>query len=321
MRHRNTGILALSLVCILLLGGVVYTVGKDRKIEKTKEAQQTEQSQSGIVEIAGEKYKRNPELQTILFLGIDQEARADLHHNPGENGQSDSLNLLVLDKEKKTAQIVQISRDSMVDIDIYDINGEKLMTEEGQIALQYAYGDGEEESCRLTSEKVADLMYGVEVDSYVSLTLKGMAVAVDELGGITLTVPEDYTEIHHDFQKGRTVTLDGTLAELYIRSRNTEILDSNNQRMERQAQFMTALAGKLQSISGNRQYLTLYEKLEPYMVTNMTAEEMKKLSEYQVVEEMLKIPGEVVEKEGRAQFIVDNEAWKAMIMELFFIKI
>ena len=59
----------------------------------------------------------------------------------------------------------------MVGIDIYDVTGNKLMTEEGQIALQYAYGDGAEESCRLTSEKVSDLMYGVNVDSYFSLTL------------------------------------------------------------------------------------------------------------------------------------------------------
>ena len=99
-------------------------------------------------------------------MGVDKKEKADLGNNPGENGQSDSLNLLVLNKEEKTAQIIQISRDSMVGIDIYDVTGNRLMTENGQIALQYAYGDGAEESCRLTSEKVSELMYGVNVDSY-----------------------------------------------------------------------------------------------------------------------------------------------------------
>ena len=42
-------------------------------------------------------------------MGVDKEEKADLGNNPGENGQSDSLNLLALNKEEKTAQIIQIS--------------------------------------------------------------------------------------------------------------------------------------------------------------------------------------------------------------------
>ena len=52
--------------------------------------------QSGIIEEDGKKYKLNPDIKTVLFMGVDKEEKADLGNNPGENGQSDSLNLLHL---------------------------------------------------------------------------------------------------------------------------------------------------------------------------------------------------------------------------------
>lgn len=151
MKNRNLVIVILAVICAGLLAGVVYTVtkgksGTQKKQEASAEAGADEtESQSGIIEEDGKKYKLNPDIKTVLFMGVDKEEKADLGNNPGENGQSDSLNLLVLNKEEKTAQIIQISRDSMVGIDIYDVTGNRLMTENGQIALQYAYGDGAEE--------------------------------------------------------------------------------------------------------------------------------------------------------------------------------
>ena len=318
MKNKNTVIGILVIVCLLLLAAVGYTVVNDKKEKENLISNGKGESQSGIVTVNGKKYKRNSDVHTVLFMGIDKSEKAELHRTPGENGQSDSLNLLAVNRAEKTAQIIQISRDSMVNIDIYGASGEKLMSEEGQIALQYAYGDGEEESCRLTSKKVSELMYGVEIDSYVSLTMDGMIAASDELGGITLTVPADYTAIDPGFAKGETLTLNGEMAEKYVRSRDIEALDSNNQRMERQAQFMQALIVKLQGLGSNSRYLSLYEKMEPYMVTNMTAEEMMELSEYEIASDMMKVPGEVIEKDGHAQYIVDNKKLQQIILKVFY---
>ena len=251
-------------------------------------------------------------------MGIDKNAKSDMGDRAGENGQSDSLNLLIVDRETKKAQILQISRDSMVDIDIYSASGEKMISEPGQIALQYAYGDGEEESCRLTAGKVSELLYGVNVDSYLSLTMEGMVKAADAIGGVTMTVPEDYTWIDPAFSKGATLTMDGEMVEKYVRSRDTEVLDSNVQRMERQSQFMGALIEKLQNVKETSNYLSLYQQMEPYMVTNMTADEMKSLSEYDIDTNTLEVPGEVILKDGHAQFIIDNEALRKIILKTFY---
>lgn len=319
---NNKFIAILVIVCVILLCGVGYTIlnGKNKDETRDVPASSTDAAEksSDTIVVDGVEYRLNTNIQTVLFMGIDKNAKSDMGDRAGENGQSDSLNLLIVDRETKKAQILQISRDSMVDIDIYSASGEKMISEPGQIALQYAYGDGEEESCRLTSGKVSELLYGVNVDSYLSLTMEGMVKAADAIGGVTMTVPEDYTWIDPAFSKGATLTMDGEMVEKYVRSRDTEVLDSNVQRMERQSQFMGALIEKLQNVKETSNYLSLYQQMEPYMVTNMTADEMKSLSEYDIDTNTLEVPGEVILKDGHAQFIVDNEALRKIILKTFY---
>lgn len=321
MKNKSKTLIILAVLCLVLVSAVIFTVLKKGKQEDksiiSKKPVSTD-TQGQYITYKGMKYKQNPDIRTMLFLGIDKLAKADLNNSPGENGQSDSLNLLIMNSKTNEAEILQISRDSMIDIDIYSADGQKMMTEQGQIALQYAYGDGEEKSCRLTAEKVSGLLFNTSIDSYLSLTMEGMVVATDAIGGIALTVPDDYTSIDPAFAMGQTITLDGELAEKYVRSRDTDVLDSNNQRMERQSQFMGALIQKLQEINGNTEYALLYQKLEPYMITNMTADELKKVSEYAVSPNMLKVPGEIIEKDGHAQYIVDNDKLQDMIINLFY---
>lgn len=319
---NNKFIAILAIVCVILLCGVGYTIlnGKNKDETRDVPASSTDAAEksSDTIVVDGREYRLNTNIQTVLFMGIDKNAKSDMGDRAGENGQSDSLNLLIVDRETKKAQILQISRDSMVDIDIYSASGEKMISEPGQIALQYAYGDGEEESCRLTAGKVSELLYGVNVDSYLSLTMEGMVKAADAIGGVTMTVPEDYTWIDPAFSKGATLTMDGEMVEKYVRSRDTEVLDSNVQRMERQSQFMGALIEKLQNVKETSNYLSLYQQMEPYMVTNMTADEMKSLSEYDIDTNTLEVPGEVILKDGHAQFIVDNEALRKIILKTFY---
>lgn len=193
-----------------------------------------------------------------------------------------------------------------------------MMSEPGQIALQYAYGDGKKQSCRLTTEKVSELLYGVDIQSYLSLTLDGMVKAADAIGGVALTVPEDYTSIDPAFVKGQTLTMDGRMVEKYVRSRDTEVLDSNVQRMQRQSQFMEALIEKLQSIEERDRYVSLYQEMEPYMVTNMTADDMIQLAEYEIDSETMEVPGEVILKDEHAQYIVDNKNLQKIILKTFY---
>ena len=322
MKNKNSYMVILVVICALLLGGVGYTLVRDKEKQGSDSAKKTDpssgQTSSDAIVVDGVEYRLNTNIQTVLFMGIDKAAKSDMGGRAGENGQSDSLNLLIADRETKKAQILQISRDAMVDIDIYSASGEKMISEPGQIALQYAYGDGDQESCRLTAGKVSELLYGVHVDSYLSLTMEGMVKAADAIGGITMTIPADYTWIDPAFEEGKMLTMDGEMVERYVRSRDTDVLDSNVQRMQRQSQFMGALIEKLQAVNGTSDYLSLYQQMEPYMVTDMTADEMKALAEYEIDRNTISVPGEVVLKDGHAQYIVDNAQLQEIILKTFY---
>lgn len=321
MKNKGNKILViLGIFCILMIGAVVAVTmsGEKKDYSSDQEKEKTKDTQGQYITYEGRQYEKNPDVKTVLFLGIDKESDAMLAKTPGESGQSDSINLLVMNTKEKTAQFLQISRDTMTQVDIYDISGNQLATEEGQIALQYAYGDGKEKSCRLTSEKVSDLLYGIDINHYFSLTVEGIAVAADALGGIELTVPEDYTYIDPVFEKGATVTLMGEQAEKYVRKRDMSNLEGNNDRMERQSQFMKVLMDELRSIDSDRQYMALYSQMNPYLVTNMTADEMKDLADYQVSEEFIKLPGTFTEGENHAQFHPDEAALKDLVMKWFY---
>lgn len=325
MKNKKIQMLVLGIVCLLLVCGAGYTIYKDKKEEKTVETSGTSKKgeESGTyLTYNGERYKKDASVRTVLFMGVDKTAQAEVESRVGQAGQADSLNLLVMNGDTKEAHIMQISRDSMVDIDVYDESGEKLMTAPGQIALQYAYGDGKERSCRLTGERVSELLGGVRVNGYLSLTLDGIGAAVDAVGGVEITVPMDYTDIDPAFTEGALINMDGAMAERYVRSRDTEELDSNNQRMERQSQFMEALVRKMQSMNlDSEAAASLYNSMSAYMTTNMTADEMWSMTEYTFADDSIVIPGEVTEEGNHAQYIVNKDDLKAILVKCFYKKV
>ena len=89
------------------------------------------------------------------------------------NQQADFLLLLVMDKQHETCTPIQLNRDTMTQIQILGVTGEPAGTFTGQLALAHTYGSGEEDSCENTVLAVENLLYGMEIDHYVSLTMDG----------------------------------------------------------------------------------------------------------------------------------------------------
>ena len=104
-----------------------------------------------------------------------------------------------------------------------------------------AYGDGEDKSCRLVAEAVSQLLEDIPIQKYISSDLSSISQINDLVGGVTVTVPGDDLEyLGARFKKGRTLKLEGEMAEQFVRSRNTEEDFSNAGRMERQKVYLTA---------------------------------------------------------------------------------
>lgn len=312
----------LVIVAVIVLLGVGWIIGgqlqkNNAVIRSNGNAQETESEKT--ITYQGKKYQYKKNLKNILFMGVDKREEVQVQEFAGRGGQSDTILLLVMDKEEKTTQILQISRDSMVNLKIYDIEGTLLAEQKGQLALQYAYGDGEKKSCRLMEDAVSELLYGIPISGYASLNMDGIVSIVNTLGGVPITFSEDYSYVDPAYAKGASVTLDGDAAERFVRYRDIELTGSNNVRMERQTEFMDAMMKAVKSYAQeDNEYDVLLDSVSPYMVTDLTAEEMKELSECKVQEPYQKVPGETVQGEVHDEYHVDDEALYELVLDIFY---
>ena len=316
-RQRKVAIAIGLLLMLIILGMVGYVMWQESRWNQTEQSgQDNELQDERYITYEGQKYEYNYDLRNILFIGVDK-ADEFTEQMSGRGGQADALILLSLDKKNKTISLLEISRDSMTDVEIYGIDGKKLATERLQVALQYAYGDGTKRSCQLTKEAVSNLLYGIPIHSYVALAVDGVPKVTELMGGVELTVPEDYTNIDSDFAKGATIVLKGEQAERYVRYRDINVTGSNNQRMERQTQFIKALAMQLQGKNA-AWYQQLFSGAEEYITTNISTEEMDRLSKYQMSQDIQVVPGVTKQGEVHDEFVVDNEQLQKIIIKSFY---
>ena len=322
LNMKQWAVLAVVFIC-LICAGVFWVCQQHRKnvaaIRSGGDIPDNESSK--IITYDGKSYVYNKNLKTVLFMGVDSREEATVQEYSGTSGQSDTLLVLILNKESKTTDLLAISRNSMVELQLYSIDGEYVTTTTGQIALQYAYGDGEKKSCRLTKEAVSNLLYGIPIDAYVSLNLDGIVSLVSAFGGIEYTFTEDETEIDPEFTKGTTLLMDGAKTERYVRYRDITVTGSNEQRMKRQFKFLRSTFSqvKKKADSDSKMYDILLDSVEPYMVTDMTAEEIKVLSDYDMSDTMNVVPGKIQQGEKYDEYIVDDEELYRLILELFYV--
>ena len=331
MRNRRIIVVAATLIgiAIVAIGTFLFIEWKNRtpvisQMEGADTEMQTSDQSPGAGELCldGDIYTYNSQIRNILFMGIDKQEAMVSEAYAGHGGQADCILLLSLNTRTKEAFALNISRDCMTDIDIYGISGDFIGTEKHQLALQYAYGDGERRSCWLMKKAVSNLLYDLPIHGYISLNLSGFSVINDVLGGVELTIPEDYTFIDPAFTAGVTLRLTGSQAERYVRYRDIEELGSNNGRMERQNQFLKALVGLLKEKTASNPDLVdvLYKAGKSYVATDLSVDEMKALSEYRLDDGYIKVPGETQAGENHDEYVVDEDGLVRLVADMFYTK-
>ena len=318
---RKGLVLALIFLVLLIAGTVLVSIGLKKESEPDWD-DNLSQENIGQITYEGKQYRYNTNLINILFLGIDNSSGMKDDNMPSEAGQSDCLILLTLDKEKKEARILQIPRDTMTEVDVYNVGGNIFTTLQAQIALQYAYCIGGESSCVATKKAVSELLYDLPIDGYLAMDYTSIATVNDAIGGVELTIPKDYTMINPAFQEGVTLKLTGEQAHNYVRWRDTDTSFSNYDRMDRQVQYILAMIDGLQENvkKNNNDYSDLYSLIEKTMVTNLNESQVKQLLEYHLNAKNVEfLPGEAQKGEIYEEFYVNGENLKKMLIETFYI--
>jgi LCP family protein required for cell wall assembly len=210
----------------------------------------------------------------------------------------------------------------MLDMPMLGLGGKRAGNFYGQLALSHTYGSGLEDSAENTLTAVSDLLYGLQMDYYVTLNMDAIGMLNDAVGGVTVEVTEDFSQVDPTITKG-TVTLNRSQAIHYVRSRKDVGAQLNVTRMERQEGYirglMEALLEKVNSSS--RFALDLYEDMAEYTVTNCSPKVLTSIlntcAQYELGG-MSTLPGENVRGERYYEFYPDKEKIFTMVLDLCY---
>ena len=205
------------------------------------------QNQGDLVIYNGHKYQYNKDITSILFMGVDRDKiNTDEEYLKKHGaGQSDTLFLAAVNTSTGKISLDQCFLEiSWRTLRQYDENGKYSGRKLRQLCLAYAYGDGKAKSCKNAVDAVSKVLYGIPIDSYMSINLSAISVLNDAVGGVNVQVIGDLTSVDPTLKEGANVTLLGGQAETYVRSREFDPLDANMARMQRQQQYITAFAQK-----------------------------------------------------------------------------
>lgn len=269
------------------------------------------------------KYEYNDHLSNYLFLGIDRNEPVTQYEVRGGSGQSDAIYLVSYDRVKNTIKVLSIPRDSIVEIHTFSPSGTDLGYSQNHLSIQYAFGDGKDESCRLTKEAVSKLLYNLPIQGYCSVNMDAIPVIAKALGGVEVTVPNNSLEAQYpEFKEGATVTITEANAETFVRYRDIMVAHTAITRMERQKVFLKASAEKAKSLTEKDAnfVVSLYESLQPYMVTNMGNDVFVKLSQATLdsTDKIQDVPGEKVEGEVYDEYHVDKDKLYELLLQMFY---
>jgi len=324
---KSTKIKILNIVVVVLLLTFLTTAGLLllEVWDKRQGAFPTLKVDEDIITYKGDEYVLKESVETFLVLGLDKfegESVADSYNN---DKQSDFLMLFVFDNETKKCAAININRDTMTTVNVLGVAGNKVDTVTKQIALAHTYGNGKDVSCRNVADAVSNVLLGMRVNHYVSLTLDSVAVLNDLVGGVEVTVLDEFTGIDDTLVKGENVTLKGEQALRYIRTRYGLEDSTNSTRMVRQEQYINELYKKMQQniLADDEFIIEASAKMSDYIVSDRSITQLqeliRKFNEYEY-SGIINIDGESKLGEEFMEFYPDRDSVEKIVIELFFEK-
>ena len=212
---------------------------------------------------------------SVLVMGVDESDVRGKEY--GEAIRTDALLLATFNKDSKTVKLLSIPRDTYTYIPI-----EK---KKDKITHAHAFGsakNGKNGGPQASIDAVEKLM-NVPVDYFVKFNFKSFIKIVDDLGGVEVDVPVEFTEqdsndnaeaIH--LEKG-VQKLNGEEALALARTRH---IDSDAMRGQRQQLVIEAILKKLTSVGSVTKVGNIIDDINGQFVTNLTFDDMLSFYKY-----------------------------------------
>jgi len=321
-RKGNRGLVLRLVILLFLLLVLLFSVFQIVRHLKPAPKKEVVLHDPKTVVYEGEEYYPRYDIETLLVMGIDKDGPVCDSGSYNNDGEADALILLVIDHTQECIHMLNLNRDTMAQIPVLGLGGERAGTIYGQLALSHTYGSGLEDSCENTVTAVSDLLGGVRIDHYLAMNMDAVAAANDAIGGVPVTVTEDFSRTGSGIPMGET-TLYGQQALDYIRYRKGVGDELNVSRMERQSQYVDSFVRTLKTAmeNGTVSGMTLYAKTADYIVTDCTANTLATMldryGEYEL-KQIESLPGENKKGGVYMEFYPDQAAVERLVMGLFY---
>lgn len=322
-RHNHIKRLAYYIAILLLVLILMYSGLQILEATVLNSGSQTgSEIASKTITRNGIDYYPRRDITVMMLLGIDQEgpvADSGTYTNPGA---SDAVMLLIFDEKNETWSVLQLNRDTMMEIPVLGIGGKEAGTIHAQLALAHTYGSGLEDSCINTRKAVSNFLGGISIDYYIAMNMDAVAILNDAVGGVAVTVTEDFSDVDATIKKGE-VTLQGEQALNFVRDRKNVGDQKNATRMGRQREYMEgfreALREKLNEDAGF--VAENYSTVAPYLVSdcpiNTLTGMIERYEDYEFIG-IITPEGENTIGDIYYEFHADAEKLDELVIELFY---
>ena len=319
--YKGLGIAAGVLILGIAVIGVVLGMADHYRINSDSSTDSRE-----MITYKNETYVKKGNLETYLIAGIDAPGKVEKVTEYDGTGQCDVLAVIVRDRSTDQCKLLSIDRNTITAVKSLDNDGTYLDTTDIQISLAHAMGFDQQVRAENTVDAVSHLLGDQTIDGYAMVNMGAIQVVNDMVGGVTVTIEDDFSDIDPSMKKGETVTLMGEQAEKYVRSRE-EVADGSNQnRMSRQSTYEEAFkpAFRNKCAENSKFPLEVYHAMEDYMTTNISAKKFCRLAILMSDEnqdEKVAISGTYGLDEDEWQtFTPDEDSLQEAILELFYQK-
>ncbi|MDO4982709.1 MAG: LCP family protein [Eubacteriales bacterium] len=282
---KNIRIIISLIAMLLIIGGLTVAALRRSADEVTETAGQATHAETEQTELTydGASCSLDKNIETYLLVGLDSKGEkvSEETWKFYNHIQSDVLLLAAVDRREKTVNVIQLNRDTMMEVPWLDVTGRCRGTTFKQLALSYNSGSGGLDSLHNTKNAVSSLLFDAPIDHCLAFTMAGIAELNDLVGGVTVMIDDDLTAVDPQFKRGSVVTLHGDQAQKFLRARLILDNDTNAARMARHRDYLEGFLKSAETVTDDPDFvLKAAEKLDKYTVTDMTAQDMSELVQY-----------------------------------------
>lgn len=282
--RRKMLILFVALILAMIVFGIGLKIFENHMPEPVisedgflMDEQSEELAALGSLKLNGNIYSYYHDFETYLIMGTDKTG-ADSKVYQGS--MSDFLMLVIVDKTDNNYSFLPINRDTMSEVRLIQDDGTGAATAELQLCTAHWYGGNAEQSCANTVESISKLFGGLKINGYYAIPMDEIPKLNHSVGGVTVTLLEDFQDIDRQMKKGETLALSDEQAYHYIHDRYGVGDEKNTSRMKRQQQYMEAFFTKAkEKTKSDKAYVgQLFREFEQTATTNLTAKKISGLT-------------------------------------------